>query len=149
MKKRPDTRILRAILSQSWKQHPTKQQHYGHLPPITITIQVRRTRYTGHYWRSRNELISNIPLWTPSHRRANGRRPARTYIQSSVLIQNVALKTYWRYEMMIYIYITLHCSRMCLLDSLYKGNISSNFIIFSHSSNQDITGMIVEVEPSL
>ena len=38
------TRILRAILNKSWKQHPTKNQLYGHLPPITKTIQVRWTR---------------------------------------------------------------------------------------------------------
>ena len=37
------TRILRAILNQSWRQRPTKQQLYGHLPPITKTIQVRRS----------------------------------------------------------------------------------------------------------
>ena len=28
-------RMLRAILNESWRQHPTKQQLYGHLPPIT------------------------------------------------------------------------------------------------------------------
>ena len=38
------TRMLRAILNNSWRQHPTKHQLYGHLPPITKTIQVRRTR---------------------------------------------------------------------------------------------------------
>ena len=65
----------------SWRQHPTKQQLYGHLPPITKTIQVRRTRQLGHYWRSRDELKSDILLWTPSHGRAKTGRPARTYIQ--------------------------------------------------------------------
>ena len=35
------TRMLRAILNKSWRQHPTKQQLYGHVPPITKTIQVR------------------------------------------------------------------------------------------------------------
>ena len=29
------TRILWVILNKSWKQHPTKQKRYGHLPPIT------------------------------------------------------------------------------------------------------------------
>ena len=58
------TRMLQAILNQSWRQHQTKQQLYGHLPPITKTIQVRRTRHVGHCWRSREELISNILLWT-------------------------------------------------------------------------------------
>ena len=42
------TRMLRAILNKSWRQHPTRHQQYGHLPPITKTIQVRRTRHTGH-----------------------------------------------------------------------------------------------------
>ena len=32
------TRMLRAILNKSWRQHPTKHQLYGHLPPITKTI---------------------------------------------------------------------------------------------------------------
>ena len=29
------TRTQRAILNKSWRQHPTKHQLYGHLPPIT------------------------------------------------------------------------------------------------------------------
>ena len=75
------TRMLRAILNNSWRQHPTKQQLYGHPPPITKPIQVRRTRYAEHYWRSRDELISDVLLWTPSHGRAKSERPAPTYIQ--------------------------------------------------------------------
>ena len=57
------------------------QQLYGHLPPITKTIQVRRTRHAGHCWRSRDELISDVLLWIPTHGRAKAGRPARTYIQ--------------------------------------------------------------------
>ena len=40
------TRMLRAILNKSWQQHPTRHQLYGYLPPITKTIQARRTRYS-------------------------------------------------------------------------------------------------------
>ena len=54
---------------------------YGHLPPIMKTIQVKRTRHARHCWRSRNELISDVLLWTPTHDRAKAGRPARTYIQ--------------------------------------------------------------------
>ena len=75
------TRMLRAILNKSWRQHPTRHQLYGHLPPITKTIQVRRTRHAGHCWRSRDELIRDVLLWTPPHGRAKAGRPARTYIQ--------------------------------------------------------------------
>ena len=75
------TRMLREILNKSWRQHPTKQRLYGHLPLITKTIRIRRTRHTGYCWRSRDELIRNVLLWTSSHGRAKARRPARTYIQ--------------------------------------------------------------------
>ena len=75
------TRMLRAILNKSWQQHPTRHQLYGHLHPITKTIQVRRTRHAGHCWRSRDELIRDVLLWIPTHGRAKAGRPARTYIQ--------------------------------------------------------------------
>ena len=75
------TRMLRAIMNKSWRQHPTRHQLYGHLPPITKTIQVRRTRHAGHCWRSRDELIRDVLLWIPTHGRAKAGRPARTYIQ--------------------------------------------------------------------
>ena len=74
------TRMLRAILNKSWRQHPTRHQLYGHLPPITKTIQVREARHAGHCWRNRDELISDILLWTPAYGQAKG-RPARTYAQ--------------------------------------------------------------------
>ena len=75
------TRKLRAILNKSLKQHPTKQPLYGHLLPITKIIHVRWTRHVGHCWRWRDELISDVLLWTPSRGRAKAGRPARTYIQ--------------------------------------------------------------------
>ena len=73
--------MLRAILNESWRQHPTRHQLYGHLPPITKTIKVRRTRHAGHSWRSRDELISDVLQWTPTYGRAKAGPPARTYIQ--------------------------------------------------------------------
>ena len=66
------SRMLRAILNKSWRQHPTKQQLYGHLQPITKTIKI---------WRSWDELISDVFLWTPSHGWAKAGHPAQTYIQ--------------------------------------------------------------------
>ena len=87
-------RMLRAILNKSWRQHPKKQQLYVHLPPTAKTIQVRRTRHAGHCWRSKDELISDILLWTPSHGRAKTRRLARTYIQQLCADTGCSLKTY-------------------------------------------------------
>ena len=67
------TRMLRVILNKSWRQHPTRHQLYGHLPPITKTIQVRRTRHAGHCLRSRDELISDVLLGTPHIRPSKSR----------------------------------------------------------------------------
>ena len=75
------TRMLWAILNKSWRQNSTKHQLYGHLPPIMKTIPIRRTRHAAHRWRSRDELISDVLLWTPTYGRAKAGRPARTYIQ--------------------------------------------------------------------
>ena len=61
------TRMLRAILNKSRRQHHTRHQLYCHLPPITKTIQARRTRHAGHCWRSKDELVSDLLLWTPTH----------------------------------------------------------------------------------
>ena len=70
------TRMLRAVLNKS-----TKQQLYGHLLPIMKTIQVIWTRLMGRCQRSKHELISNVPLWTPSHGWAKIGQPAIIYIQ--------------------------------------------------------------------
>ena len=70
--------MLRAILNKSWRQHPTRHQLYGYLPPITKTIQVRRTRHAGHCW---DELISDVLLWNSTYGRTKAGRLARTFIQ--------------------------------------------------------------------
>ena len=126
------TRMLRAILNKSWQQHPTRHQLYGHLPPITKTIQVRRTRHAGHCWRSRDELIRDVLLWIPTHGRAKAGRPARTYIQQLCedtgccpedlpramndkeewreRVRDIrAASTIWWWYIYIYIYIYIYC----------------------------------------
>ena len=75
------TRMLQAILNKSWRQHPSKQQLYSHLPLITETIQVKRNRHVGHCWRSRDKHIRDVFLRTPSHGRAKAGRPDRIYMQ--------------------------------------------------------------------
>ena len=37
-----------------------KHQMYGHLPPISQTFQVRRTRHAEYWWGSKDELIHNV-----------------------------------------------------------------------------------------
>ena len=75
------TRMLRAILNKSWQQHLTRRQLYGHLPPVTKTIQARRNRHAGHCWRSQDEIVSDVLLWTRAYGQSKAGRPARIYIQ--------------------------------------------------------------------
>ena len=87
------TRTLRAILNKSWLQYPTRHQLYGHLPLLTKTIQARRTRHAGHCWRRRDELISNVLLWTPTYGRTKQDDQLEHTCSSYVMIRDVALKT--------------------------------------------------------
>ena len=38
---------------------------------ISQTIQVRRAKHAGHCWKSKNELIKYVLLWTPTHGHTN------------------------------------------------------------------------------
>ena len=91
------TRMLRAILNNSWRQPPTRHQLYGHLPPITKTIQVRRTWHAGHCWRSRDKLISDVLLWTPHMAKQKQDSQLEHTYSSYVRIRDVSLKTCQRW----------------------------------------------------
>ena len=93
-------RMLRAILNKSWQQHPTRPQLYGHQPPITKTIQVRRTRHAGHCWRCKDELISDVLLWTPHMAKQKQDDQLEHTYSSYVRIRDVALKTCQKWWMM-------------------------------------------------
>ena len=90
------TRMLRAILNRSWQQHPTRRQLYGHLPPITKTIQARRTRHAEHCWRSKDEIVSDVLLWTPHMANQKQDNQLEHSYSSYVMIRDVMLKTCWR-----------------------------------------------------
>ena len=42
------TRMLRAVLGVTWKEHKTNKELYGNLPKITYTLMIRRLRSIGH-----------------------------------------------------------------------------------------------------
>ena len=86
-------RILLALLNKSWRQHPTKHQLYGHLTPITKTIQVRRTRHAGHCWRSRDELISDVLLLNPHKAEQKQDDQFEHTYSGYVRIRDIVLKT--------------------------------------------------------
>ena len=42
------TRMLRAVLGVTWKEHKTNKELYGNLPNITDTLMIRRLRSIRH-----------------------------------------------------------------------------------------------------
>ena len=72
--------MLQAILNKPWMQYSTKQLLYGHLLPLSKTIQVKWMRHAGHRWRSKDKLINNVLLRTPTHGYASVGQLARTYL---------------------------------------------------------------------
>ena len=73
------TRMLRKVLNISWKQHMTNKELYGDLPKLTHKICVRRKRFAGHCYRSKNEPVSKTVLWTPKHGARRRGKPATSY----------------------------------------------------------------------
>ena len=64
---------------QILKEAPSKKQLYGHLPPLSETIQLRRARHVEECERNKEEHISNILLWTPTQLRS-GLEPVHTML---------------------------------------------------------------------
>ena len=52
-----------------------------YLETIQLGINYLYSMRIGHCWRSKDELISDILLWTCTYDRAKAGRPARTYFQ--------------------------------------------------------------------
>ena len=61
------TRMLRAVLNKSWRTTPHETPTIRTLAPHHKKLyKFGRTRHAGHCWRSKDELISDVLLWTPT-----------------------------------------------------------------------------------
>ena len=74
------TRMLRAILNISWRQHATTEQLYGNIPAISTLIRERCLRFSVHCFRNKGELVSELILWNPKHRHRSAGSPKITYL---------------------------------------------------------------------
>ena len=74
--------MLKAILNISLKEQSTKIRLYGNIPPLTCTIgiRIRRTRFAGHFYRSEEESIKDVLLWTLNYDTTEPGRPRKTYM---------------------------------------------------------------------
>ena len=68
------TRLLMRVQNISWKRHPTKQQIYGSIPPVSNIVRARRVQFAGHCCRAEGEVISSLLLWKPPSQSRRGRK---------------------------------------------------------------------------
>ena len=115
-------RLEKKLDGKSWWQHPTRHQLYGHLPPITKTIQVRRTRHAGHGWKSRDELISDALLWTPDMAKQKQDDQFENTYSRYVRIRVVALKT---------------CQRRCMIGRSGERGSRISVLAARHDDDDD------------
>ena len=65
-------------ISDTWtipSGYPSPPSHVYSGIPFMVVYNI------SLFWRSRDELISDVLLWTPTYGQARAGRPARTYIQ--------------------------------------------------------------------
>ena len=58
------TRMLRAILNIEWSTHLSKERLYGNLIQIASVINEKRTRFAGHCYRSKDEVVRDVDTQT-------------------------------------------------------------------------------------
>ena len=76
------TRLVMRVKCLSWKHHPTREQIYDDLPPVSKLVQSRRGQFAAHCFRASDEVVSSLVLWKPL---PNGtRRRNFTFLMSSV-----------------------------------------------------------------
>ena len=71
--------MLRVVKNVTWRQRFTNEVLYVGLPRISTTIRERRLRFSGHCWRSKNEVVSSLFLWEPKHGKRSIRGQACTF----------------------------------------------------------------------
>ena len=82
------TRLLMRVKNISWKRHPTKQQIYNNLTPVSNIIKRRRIQFAGHCFRASNEMASKFVLWKPNR---SGRRNSRKMTYPDVIAKDTGI----------------------------------------------------------
>ena len=76
------TRMLRAALNVSWKDHRKNVDLYAKLPRISDTIRQRCMRLAAHCVRHPELTAIGLDLWEPTHGKKSRGRPPATYIDT-------------------------------------------------------------------
>ena len=76
--------MLRAVKGVTWRQYMTNDELYGNLRKVTDIIKERRTKFSGHCWRSKKKIIHKLLLWEPLHGKKSRGRSSKTFIDQIV-----------------------------------------------------------------
>ena len=87
------TRMLRAILNKSWRQHPTRHQLYGHLPPSRILYKLDEPDMQDTAGEARTSSSVMYSYGPPHMAKQNQDDQLEHTYSSYVRIRDVALKT--------------------------------------------------------
>lgn len=60
------TNLLKRVQNLDWRNHPTLQEIYNGLPTISTVLTSRMLTFSGHCFRSKQEIISDLLLWCPA-----------------------------------------------------------------------------------
>ena len=71
---------LKVVKNVTWGQRITNEVLYAGLPRISTTIRERRLRFSGHCWRSKHEVVSDLALWESKQGKRNVGGQARTFV---------------------------------------------------------------------
>ena len=63
-----------------WRQLITNEVLSAGLPRISTTIRERRLGFSGHRWRSKNEVASDLVLSEPKHGKRSVGGQVRTFV---------------------------------------------------------------------
>ena len=75
------TRMLRAALNISWRQHVSNEVLYGQLPRVSDKVAAKRMELAGHCKRHPELPASNLILWETTHGHRQRWRQKMAYVQ--------------------------------------------------------------------
>ena len=87
------TNLLKRAQNLDWRDHPTLGHIYQGLPRISSVVSSRRLAFSGHCFRAKSEIISDILLWCPTGRKHSRKRTFLDNLKRETGLEVDELKT--------------------------------------------------------
>lgn len=87
------TNLLKRVLNLDWRNHPTLQEIYNGLPRISSVLTSRMLTFSGHCFRSKHEVISDLLLWCPAGPKRSRKRTFLDVLKRETGLESEELRT--------------------------------------------------------